>query len=81
MLRRTLLALLALTLSAPLHAQAVVALDGFHNNESRMPEHYQWDGTSDGSFGKLANGFRAHDVELRTIRSRISTCRCCSRTR
>jgi unsaturated rhamnogalacturonyl hydrolase len=71
MLRRSLVALFALVASAPLHAQAVVALDGFHNNESKTPEHYQWEGKSDGSFGKLADGFRAHDVELRTIRSRI----------
>ena len=71
MLRRSLVALFALVASAPLHAQAVVALDGFHNNESKMPDHYQWDGTTDGSFGKLGNAFRAHDVEIRTIKSRI----------
>src|SRR4051812_38597816 len=57
--------------AAPLGAQAVVALDGFHNNERPLPEHYQWEGTSDGSFSKLANGFREHDVELRTLRARI----------
>ncbi|HEX7978122.1 MAG TPA: DUF4350 domain-containing protein [Gemmatimonadaceae bacterium] len=71
MLRRTLIGFFVLAAATPLHAQAVVALDGFHNNESKMPDHYQWDGTSDGSFGKLANGFRAHDVQLRTIKSRI----------
>ena len=72
MLRRTLLALFFLVTATRLRAQGpVVALDGFHNNESKMPDHYQWGGTSDGSFGKLANGFRAHDVELRTIHSRI----------
>jgi len=71
MLRRTLIALFALVLSAPLYAQAVVALDGFHNNESKMPDHYQWDGKGDGSFTKLGNAFRAHDVEIRTLRSRI----------
>jgi unsaturated rhamnogalacturonyl hydrolase len=72
MLRRTLLALFFLVTATQLRAQGpVVALDGFHNNESKMPDHYQWGGTSDGSFGKLANGFRAHDVELRTIHSRI----------
>jgi len=71
MLRRALIGFSLLVASAPLHAQAVVALDGFHNNESKMPDHYQWEGKSDGSFGKLADGFRAHDVEVRTIRSRI----------
>ena len=57
--------------AAPLGAQTVVALDGFHNNERAMPEHYQWEGTSDGSFSKLANGFREHDVQVRTLRNRI----------
>ena len=71
MLRRTLISLFVLFASAPLRAQAVVALDGYHNNESKMPEHYQWEGTSDGSFSKLGNAFREHDVEVRTIRSRI----------
>src|SRR5438067_147965 len=72
MLRRTLAALFVLVASTSLPAQTpVVALDGFHNNESKMPDHYQWDGTSDGSFGKLGNAFRAHDVDIRTIRTRI----------
>lgn len=57
--------------AATLPAQTVVALDGYHNAESKLPEHYQWEGTSDGSFSKLANGFREHEVELRTIRTRI----------
>ena len=66
----TALALLTLA-SAPLEAQTVVALDGYHNAERAMPEHYQWEGTTDGSFSKLANGFREHEVEVRTLRSRI----------
>src|SRR5678815_4551890 len=65
----TILALL--TLAAPLGAQTVVALDGYHNAERGMPDHYQWEGTSPGSFSKLANGFREHDVEVRTLRARI----------
>jgi len=66
----TALALLTLA-AAPLEAQTVVALDGYHNAERAMPEHYQWEGTTDGSFSKLANGFREHEVEVRTLRSRI----------
>jgi len=66
----TILASLTLA-AAPLGAQTVVALDGYHNAERAMPEHYQWEGTTDGSFSKLANGFREHEVELRTLRSRI----------
>jgi unsaturated rhamnogalacturonyl hydrolase len=67
---RLILALFVLV-SAPLGAQKVVALDGYHNNESKMPDHYQWEGTSIGSFSKLAQGFREHEVELRTLRQRI----------
>jgi len=63
--------LLALTAALPLRAQTVVGLDGYHNNESKLPEHYQWEGTSDGSFSKLAGQFRAHGVELRTLRAKI----------
>jgi unsaturated rhamnogalacturonyl hydrolase len=57
--------------AASLEAQTVVALDGYHNNERALPDHYQWEGTSPGSFSKLANGFREHDVEVRTLRARI----------
>src|SRR5688572_7796379 len=66
----TAIVLLILT-AAPLRAQAVVAVDGYHNAERAMPEHYQWEGTTDGSFSKLANGFREHDVTLRNLRTRI----------
>jgi unsaturated rhamnogalacturonyl hydrolase len=66
----TTLAVLMLV-TAPLGAQTVVALDGYHNAERAMPEHYQWEGTTDGSFSKLASGFREHEIELRTLRSRI----------
>ena len=66
----TALALLTLA-AAPIGAQTVVALDGYHNAERAMPEHYQWEGTTDGSFSKLANGFREHEVEVRTLRNRI----------
>lgn len=68
---RTLAVLTTLLVVAPLEAQTVVALDGYHNAERALPDHYQWDGTTDGSFSKLANGFREHDVELRTVRTRI----------
>ena len=54
-----------------LDAQAVVALDGYHNNESKMPGHYQWSDTTNGGFSHLADGFRQHDVELRTLTAPI----------
>jgi unsaturated rhamnogalacturonyl hydrolase len=63
-------ALLVLAVS-PLRAQTVVGLDGYHNNESKLPEHYQWEGTSDGSFSKFGAAFRQHDVKVTTLRSKI----------
>jgi unsaturated rhamnogalacturonyl hydrolase len=66
------LSVLVLSLAvAPLGAQDVVALDGYHNAERAMPDHYQWEGTSNGSFANLARRFRSYDVELRTLRSRL----------
>lgn len=60
----------ALTLIA--QSPVVVALDGFHNNESKMPDHYQWDGIRPGGFSELAKVLRANGAdELRTLRSRI----------
>ncbi len=53
-------------------APKVVALDGFHNNESKMPDHYQWNGTRPGGyseFGKLLTGLGA---ELKTIREKVT---------
>jgi len=70
-IRFTALALLAIVAAAPLRAQAVVGLDGYHNNESKLPEHYQWTGTSDGSFSKLGRAFQEHNVEIRTVRTKI----------
>jgi unsaturated rhamnogalacturonyl hydrolase len=67
----------AFLLSAiPAHAQSqsqkIVALDGFHNNESKMPDHYQWDGVRPGGFsefGKVLNGLGAR---LTTVRERVT---------
>ena len=53
-------------------AQKVVALDGFHNNESKMPDHYQWEGVRPGGFsefGKLLVGLGAR---LTTVRERVT---------
>lgn len=66
----TLVVMLGLA-AARLGAQTVVALDGYHNNERPMPDHYQWEDTTDGGFSKLANGFREHDVETRTLHAPI----------
>lgn len=56
---------------SPLQAQTVVGLDGYHNNEIRLPEHYQWEGTADGSFSKFGAAFREHDVRITALRSKI----------
>src|ERR1017187_4075696 len=53
-------------------AQKLVMLDGFHNNESKMPDHYQWDGIRPGGFsefGKLLVGLGA---QLKTVRERVT---------
>jgi unsaturated rhamnogalacturonyl hydrolase len=66
-----LLALAPLTVQTAA-GQTVVALDGYHNNESKMPDHYQWDGTRMGGFSELAKLLRDNGAdELRTLRSRI----------
>jgi len=53
-------------------AQTVVALDGFHNNESKMPDHYTWAGTRMGGFSELGKVLKGLGAELRTVRERIT---------
>src|SRR3954447_7651414 len=53
-------------------AQKVVALDGFHNNESKMPDHYQWDGIRPGGFSELGKLLVGLGAQLSTIRQRIT---------
>jgi len=55
-----------------LEAQKVVALDGFHNNESKMPDHYQWDGVRAGGFSELGKLLQSLGAELKTLRERIT---------
>ncbi len=52
--------------------QKVVALDGFHNNESKMPDHYQWDGVRPGGFSELGKLLQGLGAELKTIRERVT---------
>jgi unsaturated rhamnogalacturonyl hydrolase len=58
--------------AAPSLAQFVVALDGYHNNESKMPDHYQWDSTRNGGFSEFGNLLKGLGGELRTIREPMS---------
>lgn len=53
-------------------AQKVVALDAFHNNESKMPDHYQWDGVRPGGFAELGKILTASGARLVSIRQRIT---------
>src|SRR3954469_21652699 len=58
--------------AAPSLAQFVVALDSYHNNERKMPDHSQWDGTRNGGFSELGGLLRGLGAELRTIRKPLS---------
>ncbi len=49
--------------------KTVVALDSYHNNESKMPDHYQWDGTRNGGFSELGKVLRGLGADLRTLRT------------
>ncbi len=53
-------------------AQKVVALDSFHNNESKMPDHYQWDGVRQGGFSELGKVITGLGGELKTVRQKVT---------
>ncbi len=50
----------------------IVALDGFHNNESKMPDHYQWDGVRPGGFSELGKVLSGLGAQLKTVRERVT---------
>ena len=63
----------ALLLSAAAaFAQTVVAVDGFHNNESKMPDHYRWEGTRPGGFSEFGKLLRGLGAELRTVHEPVT---------
>jgi unsaturated rhamnogalacturonyl hydrolase len=66
------LLLSAITVEAQNTAQKVVAVDGFHNNESKMPDHYQWDGVRPGGFSELGKLISGLGARLTTVRQRIT---------
>ena len=53
-------------------AQFVAALDGYHNNESKMADHYQWDGTRPGGFSEFGKLLKELGAGLQTIRQPAS---------
>src|SRR3954452_10192054 len=67
-----LLLLCAMPVAAQNTAPKVVALDGFHNNESKMPDHYRWDGVRPGGFSELGKLLVASGAQLTTVRQRVT---------
>ncbi|MDQ6665104.1 MAG: DUF4350 domain-containing protein, partial [Acidobacteriota bacterium] len=58
--------------SAPAQTKTVVAVDGFHNNESKMPDHYRWHGTRPGGFSEFGKLLQSLGAELRTVTERVT---------
>jgi hypothetical protein len=52
----------------------VVALDGFHNDETAQPDHYQWYGTRPGGFSELGKIVAEAGGRTRTTHSAALTC-------
>lgn len=50
----------------------VVALDGFHNDETKMPDHYRWEGTGMGGYSELAKVIQGLGAQLSTIHERLT---------
>jgi unsaturated rhamnogalacturonyl hydrolase len=50
----------------------IVALDGFHNDETKMPDHYRWEGTSQGGYSELGKVIKSLGGELRTVHERLT---------
>lgn len=59
---------LCLCLYAAVSSAAVVAVDGYHNNETKDTEHYRWEGTRNGSYSQLGAVIQGLGGELRTVR-------------
>lgn len=49
----------------------VVLLDGYHNNETKTPLHYRWEGTDNGGFSELGGLLKSLGAELRTATNPI----------
>jgi unsaturated rhamnogalacturonyl hydrolase len=53
-------------------AAPVVLLDGFHNNETRAPDHYRWEGTKPGGFSEFGKLLQSAGYELKTLHERVT---------
>lgn len=49
----------------------MVLLDGYHNNETKTPFHYRWEGTNNGGFSELGELLKSLGAELRTTTKAI----------
>ena len=65
-------ALLAAWLSLAACGAAVVAVDGYHNNETKDPDHYRWEGTRNGGYSQLGGLIQGLGGELRTVREPVA---------
>ncbi len=50
----------------------VVAVDGFHNDETKMPDHYRWEGTGQGGYSELGKVIQSLGGELQTVKQRVT---------
>lgn len=50
----------------------VVAVDGYHNDETKQPLHYRWEGTGMGGFSEFAKLLRDAGADLTTMRHAIT---------
>src|SRR6185295_12117926 len=62
----------ATLVAAAQSAHFAVAVDGYHNNETKMPMHYRWEGTIPGGFSELGKVLQGLGGELRTVRERVT---------
>jgi Glycosyl hydrolases family 2, sugar binding domain/Glycosyl hydrolases family 2, TIM barrel domain/Glycosyl hydrolases family 2/Domain of unknown function (DUF4350) len=64
--------LLLFACALQLHASTTVLLDGYHNNESKDPGHYQWATTDNGGFAELDILLHSLGAETRTLRQPVT---------
>src|SRR2546426_12186158 len=65
-------ALLAAWLSLAACGAAVVAVDGYHNNETKDPDHYRWEGTRNGGDSPHGAGNKGLGGGLQTRRGPVA---------
>ena len=64
--------LLLIACAFQLQAATTVLLDGYHNNETKDPGHYQWATTNNGGFAELEVLLHNLGAETRTLRQPVS---------